>query len=97
MTKTYADMCLERASKATEGPWGTVTYDGLNVIAKNNGLVCEVNRQFIPNARFIAHSRTDVVELATRLKRACEIIHDEFCSQRCHPYHLELEAMPEEK
>lgn len=95
--KTYADECLERAEKATEGPWKSgVTY------------------HHEQNAKFIAHARTDVPELARRLKKACETIRElAGCLEWLNgwsknlgtdPFVInlfkfadELEAMPEEK
>lgn len=62
---TYADECLARASRATPGPW------------KANGnevkpIFCDCCAWCSETAEFIAHARTDVVELAKRLKKACD-------------------------
>ncbi len=68
--KTYAQICLDRADKATPGPW-EAPEDIFPLIYCDNfqgaiaaGYDTEENRQFI------AHSRTDVVELAKRLEKA---------------------------
>lgn len=74
MTKpNYIDQCLERAEKATEGPWKQI---GNEVVSKNHeaNIKCygiALNQQLVNNSDFIAHARTDVPELARRLKRAC--------------------------
>jgi len=77
MTKSYADICIERANVATEGPWFQFSsaHEGepCNYIESDNGCVTTVFTGF-ENAKFIAHARTDVPELAKRLKLACEII-----------------------
>lgn len=77
MTKpTYADTCLERAEKATEGPWNLV---------RGKWVCCEIipagetsdsiAEYYLPkNGDFIAHARTDVPELARRLKLACDAL-----------------------
>ncbi len=77
--KSYADICLERASKATEGPWSTLQEEHeVHAISFTDAAGDPLHiAQWIPqveNAEFIAHSRTDVVELANRLKRACEFL-----------------------
>jgi hypothetical protein len=118
MKKTYADVCLERAEKATEGPFIVIPKDDRcsrymvsRIPGEKSVEMVEQGHPFFighclsetsdeearANAELFAHSRTDVPELARRLKKACEVIHDEFCSNECHPYHLELERMPEEK
>jgi hypothetical protein len=95
--KTYADECLERASKATEGPW---TREFIYIRSKDFPVAdtadrCEADIATVrgwghlqykgekiaieiqdANGEFIAHSRTDVVELARRLNRACEMLRD---------------------
>lgn len=91
MMTTYADRCLERASRATPGPWKseeciTTEYDSngpdsnrgaspeyYNCVAYENSFSVPDPRA-IADAEFIAHARTDVEELAKRLKRACEEI-----------------------
>jgi len=84
--KTYADECLERAEKATEGPWflvsdlptyGVAAHPHLNdpVITKNRLYRVPTRTNFgcsEEDAEFIAHAREDVPELARRLKMACE-------------------------
>ncbi len=77
--KTYADQCLERAEKATKGPWKAGH-----------------SYHFEKNAEFIAHSRTDVPELARRLKKACDLLG----ALKCGHYDTEwladeLEKLPE--
>jgi hypothetical protein len=76
--KTYADVCLERAERMSEGE----------------------------DAEFIAHARTDVPELARRLKMACDSLAIlKGVIQRKMPVHPdwvqelidELEAMPGEE
>lgn len=70
--KTYADECIERAVKATEGPWEYILDE--NWIDSNSGLVVNPScgnldkGHRITNGEFIAHSRVDVPELARRLK-----------------------------
>lgn len=85
--KSYADQCLDRAEKATEGPWEAqvslsiqtekemekkrnrvASVRGITVWGKYSAISCK------DEAEFIAHARTDVPELARRLKKACEII-----------------------
>lgn len=83
MKKSYADICLERANKATEGPWEVVSDLPSWAVASFKGqtdVVSTKNRAYraphpnygceLYDAEFIAHSRTDIVELANRLKRA---------------------------
>lgn len=78
--KTYADTCLERAEKATEGPWHTghlseVRFDHADIDSATGETIAEdVFGTY--NRVFIAHSRTDVPELARRLKVACELLRD---------------------
>lgn len=86
--KSYADLCIERAEKASEGPWET---NGATV----NGMYC-LN---IPDADFIAHSRTDVPELARRLQAVCKFLKklDQRYLFNFEKMIDELEAMPEEK
>ena len=73
MTPTYADTCLSRAEKATPGPW-VHEKDSLVVRYPNNYRVCSIGSKYttLEDLSFIAASPTMVVELATRLKRACE-------------------------
>ncbi len=86
--KTYADICLERAERATEGPWD-VTSDlpswAVASLKAQTDVVGTLNRAYrIPfrknlgcelnDAEFIAHARTDVPELARRLTEACRIL-----------------------
>jgi hypothetical protein len=86
--KTYADQCLERAEKATEGPWSPLS---------------DLIVGCMDDSEFIAHARTDVTELARRLKEACDYLRlDCEVSGRDHLLNCfctiadELEAMPEE-
>ncbi len=84
---TYPDECIERAERATRGPW-KLTEKKIDIAFLNKPILTTfygvdgpnafVSFQSIgeakPDAEFIAHSRTDVVELAMRLKRACVIL-----------------------
>lgn len=72
---TFADECLERASKATNGPWDTLCEHGevhaiTFIDSGGDPFHIVENLKRHDDAEFIAHSRTDVVELANRLKRA---------------------------
>ncbi len=76
MNKTYADNCLERAEKATKGPWhiGHINEDFsyfMDVDSPEGRIAEEVHDT---EAYFIVAARTSVPELARRLKRACSII-----------------------
>lgn len=73
---TYADECLERAEKATYGPWVSVTCsNNLMAIRDAGGLYVHSGYfNFITDAEFTAAARTDVPELARRLKKACELL-----------------------
>jgi hypothetical protein len=106
MKKTYADICLERAEKATSGPW-KMSGSGFNLEVsspKENLIIHSVNghkaiRWHEVDVEFIAHSRTDVPELARRLKRAVEYLRLESnCSGKkiLNTIADELEAMTEE-
>ncbi len=80
MKKTYADKCLERAEKATEGPW-TVIDDEYGLRIPEVKGICEgcvgwLKPAYEEEAEFIAHSRTDVPELARRLKAAIDLLKD---------------------
>lgn len=115
--RTFADQCLDRAETATEGPWSTgvnkpwivlpaVNMDEYAIAAcdrfRNNN---ELDYPREDNAQFIAHARTDVPELARRLKRACtllRIIHEACRLDRAAQREVlavlnELEAPTEEK
>lgn len=77
MSKSYADECLERAEKATPGPWSWDTvfqYDQTLRIMKGirDDVFISADGPVKADAEFIAHARTDVVELANRLKKACD-------------------------
>ena len=83
--KTYLDECLERASKATEGPWEDHNWDMMerpHVVAHSlwNGKDSCNGHFDVPctpeNTEFIAHARTDVPELAKRLKKASHFLLD---------------------
>ena len=75
-TKTYAQQCLERAEKATPGPWHighmNESYPFADVDDSEGMSIGE--EIHLDSATFIAHSRTDVVELAKRLERAINIV-----------------------
>ena len=78
--KTYADLCLERALKATEGPWKTYkcSYSngeacGIDPLGGFDYSMDECHHPLsTENADFMSNARTDVPELARRLKIACE-------------------------
>lgn len=78
MSKTYADQCLERADKATEGPWNKVDDEyGIRipeVKGECEGCIGWLKPAYEEDAVFIAHARTDVPELARRLKRSIDIV-----------------------
>lgn len=67
MTKTYPDESLERAEKATEGPWEA----SCDTVSVPDQVICYTHNN---DEEFIAHARTDVPELARRLKRACDFL-----------------------
>lgn len=99
---TYADVCLERAEKATPGNWDV--HDGGEYwdIQGPEGLVVSCGREGEvtvgwEDAEFIAHARTDLPELARRLKRAISIIELLQSSGAYDETIFELEAMPEGK
>lgn len=79
INKTYADECLERAGKATEGPW---SWYRESVLSSKVSPSCVLSTDGYNNnydaesgdREFIAHARTDVPELARRLKLAIEIL-----------------------
>lgn len=103
MKPTYPDTCLERAAKATKGPWWLET-EALSDMFIAHGSKTDLSAQFDvlesydkDDFDFIAHSRTDVVELARRLKRACEELRAYAEDEIAHKFIDELEAMPEEK
>lgn len=85
VTKSYADECLERADKATEGPWtmAGITIERLEIASYGRGPcgvihIASMNSRNVSSretdAEFIAHARSDVPELARRLKKACEYL-----------------------
>lgn len=92
MKKTYADECLERAEKATEGPWES----SCDNVATSDFHICATYNN---DEEFIAHARTDVPELAKRLKIALKelrraayaIDNEDYASQFTSIVH-ELEA-----
>lgn len=70
--KTYAEVCIERAKLANEGPWTAAACgDDYRKVVGGSGwaIVIDVSPM---DADFIAASRTDVPELAKRLQRACD-------------------------
>lgn len=95
MTKSYADQCLDRAERATPGPW------------KNEPASQPWLRNRTNNAEFCRHARTDVPELARRLKKAIDALQKigywksdvNVCCFPVECYALvdELEEMPAEK
>lgn len=81
----YIEECLDRAEKATEGPWEAQVSLSIqtekemekkrNRVASVRGITVWGKYSAISckdEAEFIAHSRTDVPELCRRLKKACE-------------------------
>lgn len=80
--KSYSDQCLERAENATKGPWETMCLFGswdlpvqINDMKDNTIVKVDTDcRNVVSNCNFIAASRTDVPELARRLKKACEAL-----------------------
>lgn len=104
MTKPYADTCLERADKATEGPWSTLEEENEVHAIKfvdNGGDPLHI-AQWInepENAEFIAYARTDVPELAKRLKRALEALRrpNDYGNYMREKLIEELEAIPGDK
>lgn len=96
--KTYAEVCIERAEKATEGPWH-IGYVHEDETADIDGPNLEpIAEEVMPeNCSFIVNARKDVPELARRLKAACEYL-------RAIDYRIgkicvadELEAIPREE
>lgn len=84
--KTYIDECLERAEKATEGPWEAMFTFGSSdlpaaVEGPNRTLIVRIDEacseQPSDDIRFIARARMDVPELARRLKKAIEALNSQ--------------------
>ena len=73
MKKTYANQCLERASRATQGPWQCHDL-APTLLEMPKKKPIRINDWV--DAEFIANSRTDVVELAMRLNKACELLRE---------------------
>ena len=87
MKKTFADICLERAEKATVGPWthSSTCHQVNHVYSEHQGFIVSDLVGSIAkirsgryefqklNGEFIAHARTDVPELARRLNKSIEI------------------------
>lgn len=76
----YIDECLARAEKATEGPW---IGDEFEMCAPKAPVVIPGNIRLVWaddyymnewDAEFIAQARTDVPELARRLKKAITLL-----------------------
>lgn len=77
--KTYAEICLARANASTTGPWvASLDHNEwpkiIGVKGHCEGCVGWLAPYLDEDAEFIAHARTDVPELAIRLKTAIEII-----------------------
>ncbi len=73
--KTYAQICLERAEKATSATnWKSADdwYHDHRVGYPIHGSGLNDDA----DAKFLAHSRVDVVELARRLEKAIQYIKD---------------------
>lgn len=83
MTQPYADQCLERAEKAPDAP-NVYRLDG----PKEWRNEC---------TSFYFHARTDVFELATRLKKACSRLRELSAKRRDDEFIDELEAPLEEE
>jgi hypothetical protein len=105
MNKTYADQCLERAEKATEAPWRSYDIFGPDYgeVYGPNVATEKLILGSAADAEFIAHARTDVPELASRLNYVCAILSQiENALRRDMPVHpdyikeirQELEAAP---
>ena len=88
MAKSYIDQILERAEKATEGPWDVEYGVSMRtawafmsrksreyILRLDGGENCKIDEetgQVEETLEFIAHARSDVPELARRLIRACD-------------------------
>lgn len=84
--KSYADICLERAEKASPGPWD-------ESLASEAWLANSIN-----NSKFCRHARTDVPELAKKLNKACRVLRDKYYTDlEREVLAEELEADLEEK
>lgn len=97
--KSYIDECLERAEKATLGPW---VGDEFEMVATKAPVLIKGNKRLVWaddyhmnewDAEFIKHARTDVPELCNRLKTAIE----ELKNVRVHPYIIEKLEAPLER
>lgn len=118
--KIYSDICLQRAEKASVGPWITEEKIWSNqrsddVYFKYKIVLNGEKKKIINDAsldkadsEFVAHARTDVPELARRLKKACEELERistmmaqdnqmENQSLRLSKFIEELESTPREK
>lgn len=91
MKKTFADLCLERAKKATEAPW---VGDEFEMVAPNAPVMTPGFKKIVWaddyhmnewDAEFIAFARTALPELAQRLKKACELLREQDCDYFCNP------------
>ncbi len=75
---SFAKRCLERAEKASPGPWRighmNEVYPFADVDDANGVSIAE--EVSMNDAVFIAHSRVLVVELAMRLEKACKALRD---------------------
>jgi hypothetical protein len=109
-TKTYAEVCLERASKATLGPmevspgneivtkWKSLEHNAHIQVAS-----FDLTKQGGLDAEFYTAARSDVPELGRRLKKACFILQccaedmDSEDADEIMEIIKELEEMPEEK
>jgi hypothetical protein len=82
--KTFADICIDRSERATDGPWEAISdlpSWAVASLSAQTDVVSTVNRKYrvpyrtnlgcdINDADFIAQARTDVPELARRLQKA---------------------------
>jgi hypothetical protein len=74
MKQSYPDICLERAEKATEGPWKLNWGNSCITDSTNSESIIFDENCRKPDAEFIAAARTDVPELVRRLKKACVML-----------------------
>lgn len=78
---TYIEECLQRAREATKGPWivaqmedRTYIESTANIPDSDSNVLVDEHYLTELDAEFIAHARTDVPELVSRLKRAIEVL-----------------------
>lgn len=89
MKKSYADLCLERAEKATEGPWQVSCLFGsrdlpVQIDDREDNPIIKIDQECInptPNCEFIAHARTDVPTLSKLLNAAIAKLRELECPE----------------